>query len=129
MENSKDMRAARETYLVQPVRMEAKTAGGIFLTDQSRQEPMRYGIVLDRGEGTPANPKVGDVVYFSAGTETVLDFDAAGRPADEFIACPMECVLAWKRPTKEQLDGLLMPSAIAEDQKEKSRREGRVLAR
>lgn len=124
-----DLKACKEMYLIRQIKMEERTAGGIFLTSQTRKEPMQYGVVLDKGPGTPADPKVGDVVFFTAGTEEVMDFEADGRPGEVFLACPIECLLAWKRVTKKQLEGMLTPVAVAFTPEERKARTGKALAR
>lgn len=107
-----DLKACRGTYLIQPIYMEAKTKGGVLLPERSVKDPLRYGVIVAKGEGLPEDPAIGDLCYFSEAVTQLQDFDENGHPTEVLMACPIECTYAWKRVTKRQLENMLSPSAV-----------------
>lgn len=77
-----NFRPLHDRVAVEPVEQEEKTQGGIIIPDTAKEKPMRGKIVAvgtgsknDKGEITPLDVKVGDVVLYGkwAGTEVEIN--------------------------------------------------------
>ena len=73
-----NFRPLHDRVAVEPIEKEEKTAGGIIIPDAAKEKPMQGKIVAvgkgsknDKGEVTPLDVKIGDVVLYGkwAGTE------------------------------------------------------------
>lgn len=66
-----------DRVVIQPVAVETKTSGGLFIPDAAKEKP-KEGTVIAVGKGTKDNPttvKKGDLVLYGirSGTEIKLD--------------------------------------------------------
>lgn len=77
-----NFRPLHDRVAVQPIEKEEKTTGGIIIPDTAKEKPIQGKIVAvgsgfknDKGDITPLDVKVGDIVLYAkwGGTEVEID--------------------------------------------------------
>jgi len=71
-----------DNMLIEPVKADTKTKGGIYISNPDRQKEYAEGVVIAVGDGyrvdgglQPLSVKVGDTIVYRKMTEVMIDAD------------------------------------------------------